>query len=160
MNKAMAMQYFQLTGKVEKWDDSSYTHQRTGEVVEKRQLTLVIPGMKDRVLVEFARADAPKDDTLDKWEADESWVVIGADGMRALGFTRSNARAGERAVGALVVFSGVEVRDINGDERKNLQAARRAQKQQAKARRAQRQAEKKAAQAAQVVQATPAQASA
>lgn len=141
------MQYFQLTGKVEEVTDASYTNKTTGEVVERVQLALVIPGMRDRVLVEFPRANAPTEAILDKWEMEESWVVAGAEGMRALGFTRSNARAGERAVGALVVFQGVEVRDVTGDERKNLQAARRQQKQQAKARRAQRQAEKQGAKA-------------
>ena len=143
----MAMQYIQVIGKVEQWDDSSYTNQTTGEVVEKRQLSLIIPGMRDRLLVEFPRANAPKDDLLDKWELEESWVVVGADGMRALGFTRSNARAGERNVGALVVFQGIEAREVTGDERKNLQAARKQQKAQEKARRAQRQAEKQAAKA-------------
>ncbi len=141
------MQYFQVTGKVEEWDDASYTNQKTGELVERLQLALVVPGMRDRVLVEFPRANAPTDANLDKWELDESWVVVGAEGMRALGFARSNARAGERAVGALVVFQGVEVREVTGDERKNLQTARRQQKAQAKARRAQRQAEKQATQA-------------
>jgi len=139
------MQYIQVTGKVEQWDDSSYTNQKTGEVVEKRQLSLVIPGMRDRLLVEFPRANAPKDETLDKWELEESWVVVGADGMRALGFTRSNARAGERATGALVIFQGIEAREVTGDERRNLQVARKQQKAQDKARRAQRQAEKQAA---------------
>lgn len=141
------MQYIQLTGKVEQWDDSSYTNQTTGEVVEKRQLSLVIPGMRDRLLVEFTRDQSPTDDLLDKWELDESWVVVGADGLRALGFTRSNARAGERATGAMVVFQGVDAREVTGDERRNLQTARKQQKAQAKARRAQRQADKKAAQA-------------
>ncbi len=151
------MQYFQVTGKVEQWDDSSFTNQKTGEVIEKRQLSLVVPGMQDRVLVEFPLPTAPADAVLDKWELDETWVVIGADGLRALGFARSNARAGERAVGALVVFQGVEAREVTADERRTLQAARKQQKQQAKARRAQRQADKQAAQAA---QATPNQQSA
>lgn len=138
------MQYFQVTGKVEEWTDASYTNKATGEVVERIQLALVVPGMRERALVEFARANAPKEDTLDKWELEESWVIVGAESMRALGFTRSNARAGERAVGALVVFQGVEVRDVTGDERRNLQTARKQQKAQAKARRAQRQADKQA----------------
>jgi hypothetical protein len=77
-------------------------------------------------------------------ELDESWLVVSADGMRALAFQRSNARAGEKPVGALVVFQASEVREASVDERKQLQEARKAQKLQAKQRRTQRQAEKQA----------------
>jgi len=68
--------------------------------------------------------------------------------MRALAFERSNARAGEKPVGALVVFQAVDAREASPDERKLLQEARIAQKVQAKQRRAQRQAEKQAAKVA------------
>jgi hypothetical protein len=54
-------------------------------------------------------------------------------------------RAGEKSVGALVVFQGVEVREASPEERKQLQEARKPQKIQAKQRRAQRQAEMQAA---------------
>jgi hypothetical protein len=137
--------YFQITAKVEEVNESSYTVQSTGEVVTKIQLSLVVPGMRDRVLCELPADKAPKPDTLDKWEMEESWVVVSADGMRALAFQRSNARAGEKPVGAMVVFQGVEAREASADERKALQQARKAQKVQAKQRRAARQAEKQAA---------------
>lgn len=139
------MNYIQLMAKCEEWNDSSYTVKDTGEVVEKRQLSLVVPGMRERILIEFARDKAPKDDLLDKWELEETWVVIGAEGMRALAFERSNVRAGEKPVGSLVVFQGTEAREASADERRALQQARKMQKLQANERRAQRQAEKKAA---------------
>lgn len=141
------MAYFQITAKVEEWTDSSYTMESTGEIVEKRQLSLVVPGMRDRVLCELPRLEAPKDDTLDKWELEETWVVVTADGMRALGFERSNARAGERAVGAMVVFQASAAREVSAEERRALQQARKEQKARDKQRRAQRQAERKAAKA-------------
>jgi hypothetical protein len=134
--------YFQITAKVEEVNESSYTLQSTGEIVTKVQLSLVVPSMRDRVLCELPLEKAPKADILEKWELDESWVVVSAEGMRALAFERSNARAGEKPVGALVVFQGVEAREASADERKALQQARKAQKLQAKQRRAQRQAEK------------------
>jgi hypothetical protein len=142
------VQYFEITGKCESADESSYTVQSTGEVVTKVQLSLVVPTMRDRVLCEIPIDHAPKTDDLSRWELEESWLVVSADGMRALAFERSNARAGEKPVGALVIFQAVAVREASADERKQLQEARKAQKLQAKQRRAQRQAEKQAAKAA------------
>jgi hypothetical protein len=149
------MSYFEITGKCEEVNESSYTVQSTGEVVTKIQLSLVVPTMRDRVQCELPIDKAPKAADLDRWELDESWLVVSADGMRALAFERSNARAGEKPVGALVVFQAVEVREATADERKQLQEARKAQKTLAKQRRAQRQAERQAAR-----EKTPAQASA
>lgn len=135
------MSYFQIAAKVEEVNESSYTLQSTGEIVTKIQLSLVVPSMRDRVLCELPLDRAPKADLLERWELEESWVVVSAEGMRALAFQRSNARAGEKPVGALVVFQGVDVREVSADERKQLQAARKAQKIAAKQRRAQRQTE-------------------
>ncbi len=146
--KVTTVQYFEITGKCEEVNESSYTVQSTGEVVTKVQLSLVVPTMRDRVLCEMSIDHAPTTDQLSKWELDESWVVVSADGMRALAFERSNARAGEKPVGALVIFQAVAVREASADERKQLQEARKAQKLQAKQRRAQRQAEKAAEKAA------------
>jgi hypothetical protein len=139
------MSYFEITAKVEEVNESSYTLKSTGEVITKVQLSLVVPSMRDRVLCELPLDKAPTPEMLDKWELDESWVVVSAEGMRALAFERSNARAGEKAVGALVVFQGVAAREAKPEERKQLQEARKAQKVQAKQRRAARQAEKQAA---------------
>ena len=138
------MTYFQITAKVEEVNESSYTIQSTGEIVTKIQLSLVVPSMRDRVLCEIPLEKAPTTDQMSTWELEESWLVVSADGMRALAFERSNARAGEKPVGALVVFQAVAVREATAEERKQLQEARKAQKLQAKQRRAQRQAEKQA----------------
>jgi hypothetical protein len=144
------MGYFEITGKVEEVDESSYTRKGangTEETVSKIQLALVVPGMQDRVRCELPLELAPKPETLEKWEMDEVWVVVSADSMRALAFARSNARPGEKAVGALVIFPASEVREVSGEERKRLQERRRAQKVQAKQRRAARAAEREAAKA-------------
>ncbi len=143
------MSYFQITGKVEEADESSYTNKSTGEVVTKVQLSLIVPGMQDRVRCELPLADAPKADLLSRWELEESWVVASAVAMRALSFERKNARPGEKSTGALVVFQASDVREATADERKALQEARKAQKLQAKQRRAARQAERQATNAGQ-----------
>jgi hypothetical protein len=140
------MSYFEITAKVEEVNESSYTLKSTGEVITKVQLSLVVPSMRDRVLCEMPLDKAPKPEMLDKWELDESWVVVSAEGMRALAFERANARAGEKPVGALVVFQGVEAREATPDERKQLQQARKAQKVQAKQARAARKGQRAAAQ--------------
>jgi hypothetical protein len=142
------MSYFEITAKVEEVNESSYTLKSTGEVITKIQLSLVVPSMRDRVLCELPLEKAPTPETLDKWELDESWVVVSAEGMRALAFERNNVRAGEKPVGALVVFQAVAAREATPQERKDLQQARKAQKVQAKQRRAARQAEKQAAKTA------------
>src|SRR5690242_20620469 len=144
------MQYFQITAKCEEVEESSYTNQSTGEVVTKIQLSLVAPSMRERVLCELPLDVAPKPELLERWELEESWLVVGASGMRALAFTRSNVRAGEKTVGSMVIFQAVAVREATPEERKQLQEARKAQKIQAKQRRAQRQAEKQAAREAAV----------
>jgi len=143
------MNYFEITGKCEEADESSYTIQSTGEVVTKVRLSLVIPSMRDRVQCELPLEKAPKPDVLERWELEESWIVVSAESMRALAFERSNARAGEKPVGALVVFQAAEVREATAEERKQLQAARKAQKVAAKQRRAARAAEKQATKDAQ-----------
>jgi hypothetical protein len=140
--------YFQITAKVEEINDASFERMRADgklENVHRIQFSLVVPGMRDRVLCELPLEAAPSTDQMERWELDESWVVVSAGGMRALAFERSNARAGEKPVAALVVFQGLEVREASADERRALQQARKAQKLQAKQRRAQRQAEHKAA---------------
>ena len=137
------MNYFEITAKCEEVNESSYTIQSTGEIVTKIQLSLVVSSVRSRPLRD-PHGESSLHRQLSKWELDESWLVVSADGMRTLAFQRSNARAGEKPVGALVVFQASEVREASVDERKQLQEARKAQKLQAKQRRAQRQAEKQA----------------
>jgi hypothetical protein len=145
------MAYFQITAKVESVDESSYERTLADgktETVSKVQLSLVVPSMRERVLCELPLEVAPKTDILDRWEMEESWVVVSADGIRAIGFARSNARAGEKAVGALVVFQASAVREASEQERRELQQARKAAKLQAKQRRVARQTERARAQQA------------
>ena len=142
------LSYFTLIGKCEETDDSSYTRTTadgTEERVSKVQLSLVIPGMQDRVRVELPLEVAPSTDLLSQWELEESWLVVSATSMRALAFKRTNTRAGEKDVGSLVVFVGAAAREATPEERKHLQAARKAQKTLTKQRRAARAAEKAAA---------------
>jgi hypothetical protein len=111
------MANFVITGKAEQTDESSYTNKSTGEMVTKTQLTLNVPGMTDRVLCEMPLDVSPKPDILEQWEMEETWLVVSANTMRALGFTRSNARPGEKAVGALVIFQATEVREATAGDR-------------------------------------------
>ena len=144
------LSYFTILGKCEETDDSSYTRYtrlRDGkeETVSKVQLSLVVPGMQDRVRVELPLALAPSTDLLAQWELEESWLMVSATSMRALSFRRTNPRPGEKELSAFVVFAATSVREASAEERKQLQAARKAQKVQAKQRRAARAAEKAAA---------------
>ena len=149
------MSYIDITGKCEEADESSYTNRATGEVITKIRLSIVLPSMRDRIQCELPLDKAPKPDILERWELEESWVVVSCESMRALTFERSNARAGEKPTGALVVFQAVEAREVTADERKQLQASRKAQRVAAKQRRAARAAEK-AAQKEAARQETPA----
>jgi hypothetical protein len=133
-----------ITGKAEQTDESSYIVQSTGEVVTKIQLTLKAPGMQDRALCEMPLNVSPKPDILEPWEMEERWLVVSANPMRGLGFTRSNARPGEEAVGALAIFQATDVREATADERWALLEARTVSKLQAKQRQAARQAARKA----------------
>ena len=94
------------------------------------------------MLCEMPLDVSPKTDILEQWEMEETWLVVSANTMRALGFTRSNARPGEKAVGALVIFQATDVREATADERRALMEARKVSKLQAKQRRAARKAER------------------
>src|SRR6516164_8600639 len=108
------MAYIQITAKVESVDESSYERKLSDgktETVSKIQLSLVVPTMRERVLCELPLEVAPKTDLLDRWEMEESWVTVSVDGFRAIGFTRTNPKANEKAAGALVVFQASAVRE-------------------------------------------------
>jgi hypothetical protein len=152
------MSYMTLVSKVEEVSENSYERTKddgTSETVTKVQFSLVVPGMQDRLLAEMPLEQAPKPDILERWELDEAWVVVGADRLRAIGFKRPNARPGEKEAGALVVFQASEIREATAEERKQLQAARKAAKLQAKERRAKRAAEKQAEKQAQAAPSIP-----
>ncbi len=153
------MSYITLVTKVEEVSEQSFDRQKedgTVETITKVQFSLVVPGMPDRLLAEMPQEQAPKPDILERWELEEAWVVVGADRLRAIGFKRSNARPGEKEAGALVVFQASEIREATSEERKQLQAARKAAKLQAKERRAKRAALKQAEKQVQATQATQA----
>ena len=84
----------------------------------------------------------PKPDILEQWEMRESWLVVSANTMRALGFTRSNARPGEKAVGALVIFQATGG-EATADERRAPMEARKVSKLQPGQRRAARKVERR-----------------
>jgi hypothetical protein len=157
-NDAM-LSYFTLIGKCEEAEDTSYerkTDDGKTELIQKVQLSLVIPGMQDRVRVELPQEVAPSTDVMSQWELEESWLVVNASAMRTITFKRPNARVGEAEIGGFVVYVGTNAREATQDERKQLQAARKAQKTQAKQRRAQRAAEKAAKKVAEeAAKATP-----
>jgi hypothetical protein len=146
-----ALSYFTLIGKCEEAEDTSYERTKddgTTETIQKVQLSLVIPGMQDRVRVELAQEVAPSTDLMSQWELEENWLVVSASAMRTITFKRPNARAGEAEVGGFVVYVGTNAREATTEEREQLQAARKAQKTKAKQRRAERAAEKVAKKAA------------
>jgi len=142
------MAYMTLTTKVEEVSENSFDRVKddgTTETITKVQFSLVVPGMQDRLIAEIPLETAPKTDILERWELEETWVVVGADRLRAIGFKRPNARPGEKEAGAVVIFQASEIREATSEERKALQAARKAAKLQAKAVRAKRAEEKKVA---------------
>jgi hypothetical protein len=134
------MSYVTLAAKLESADESTYTVLSTGEQRTKIQLTLTIPNMRDRVLCEFDLEHAPSTELLDRWELEESWVIVSANSFRAMGFNRKNPRPNEKGVGAMVVFQGIEIHEASPEERKQLQEAKKAARLAAKQRRAARQA--------------------
>ena len=112
------MMYYRIIKKVDEINESSYERTQadgTVETVRKLQVSGVIPGQRERVLCELPLDAAPSTDIMERWELEESWVVISANSMRAIGFARNSARAGENAVGTLVIFQAT--RDPRGDGR-------------------------------------------
>jgi hypothetical protein len=135
------MAYLQINGKVESVDESTYLLPSTGEQRSRLQVTLSLPSMRDRVQCEFSLEEAPSMELLEKWELEESWVIVSANSYRGIGFTRKNPRPNEKGVGALVIFQATEAHEASPEERKALQEARKASRLQAKQHRAQRQAQ-------------------
>ena len=146
------LSYFTLIGKCEEADDTSYDRRPTtarGDASASSNSPWSIPGMQDRVRVEFARGGRPLHRPAEP---------VGAGGELAggqrLGDARHHLRAPQRAGGreggraASSSTSAPTLARRPTDERKQLQAARKAQKTQAKQRRAARAAEKAAKKAA------------
>jgi hypothetical protein len=145
------MQYINVLGRCEDVDEDEFESEDANghkTVRKKWQFNLTLPTMRDRLLVEIAAENAPSTDQMQRWELEETWLMVGCSSLRALGFTRKKVRAGEKAAGALVIFQAAEIREASAEERKQLQVARREDKKRAKARRAERKAEREAAQQA------------
>ena len=121
-----AMNYIDITGKCEEADESSYTNKSTRRG-RHEDPTLPRPPLHARPPPGASSPSTrpPSPTLLERWELEEAWVVVSCESMRALTFERSNARAGEKAIGALVVFQAVEAREVTADERKQLQARAR-----------------------------------
>jgi hypothetical protein len=145
--------YISILAKVEEVNDGSYPRPVKNpdgtpvlnpdgtakeELVAAIELSLVIPTMRDRIRVKLSPEVSPKQDILDRWELEETWVMVSSDSLRANAFT------GAKGPTALVTFNAVEVREATQEERAKLQQARKAVKQKNKQARAQRKAERDA----------------
>jgi hypothetical protein len=143
------MQYITILGRTSEVNDASYTDKRSGEIVPRTELLLEIPGLRDKVRCELPQTASISQADLERWELEESWVVVEASGFRQMAFARSNARPGESAFGAMLAFQAATVREATADERRDLAEARREAKVHAKELRAKRQAERQAERQAQ-----------
>src|SRR5215831_11308977 len=125
--------YITIFGKAEEVNDASYQRltkkqgKEIEETVQRWELSLTIPGMRDRVRVNLTPDIAPKQDIMDTWELEETWVMVSADGMRTVAFD------GSKGAGAIVTFNAVDVREAKPEERQKLQQARKAAKEKSKA---------------------------
>jgi hypothetical protein len=143
--------YFTIRGRVDSFEDSSYertinegTTEQTTERVPRFQLMLDIPGVSEMVRCDLSPdriPDLPGQKVFDKWELEETWVVVTADNFRV-----SKGQTGKR-VWAMSSFSAVKVEEMSAQERQALLDTRRqsktARKQKAAASRAAKAAEKK-----------------
>src|SRR5258706_3486864 len=108
------MNYLTLMGKCEEQSEDEFEG-RAGpdglkQVIKKVQFSLVVPGMQERLLVEMPLDHAPTLEIRERWELEETYVVVGADRLRAIGYKRPNPRPGEKEAGAMVVFHAHEIR--------------------------------------------------
>jgi hypothetical protein len=142
------MQHITILGRTSEVNDASYTDKRSGEIVPRTELLLEIPGLRDKVRCELPQTASIPQADLERWELEESWVVVEASSFRQMAFARSNTRPGESAFGAMLAFQAATVREATADERRDLAQARREAKAHAKEQRAKRQAERQAQQAA------------
>ncbi|MBA3824993.1 MAG: hypothetical protein H0X24_13990 [Ktedonobacterales bacterium] len=139
--------YFTIRGRVDSFEDSSYertvnegTPEATTEMVARYQLMLDIPGVAEMVRCDLSPdriPDLPALKVFDKWELEESWVVVTADNFRQTKGTKGNR------TWAMASFSAVKVEEMSAAERQAILDARRqtktARKQKAAAARAAKQ---------------------
>jgi hypothetical protein len=74
----------------------------------------------------------PKPEILERWELDETWLVVSPTPCGRSPPLAPNVRAGETAVGSLVIFQAAEVREASAEKRKQLQETRKADRDAAK----------------------------
>ncbi len=141
------MTYITTRGKTSSSEDASYERtftrdgQKVTETVQKWTLKVLQPGSTEPMQFELSAEVAPDTATLDKWELDETWVVIEADQMRRLvGTNKDSGNAW-----AIVSFPAIEIREMNAQEKATMQAARKDTLQKRKAKKLQAKQAKDAA---------------
>jgi hypothetical protein len=133
------MTYIQVKGKCSEIEDASYERtvtrkgQKSTEVVKKWTIKLLQPGSTEPMQFDVGEDIAPDSATLEKWELDETWVVVEADQMRRL--VGSNEESGK--AWAIVSFPATAIREMDAKEKQQMQEARKATLQQRKARKLQ-----------------------
>jgi hypothetical protein len=133
------MTYITTRGKTASIEDASYERtftrdgQKVTEMVQKWTLKVLQPGSTEPMQFDLSVEVAPDSATLEKWELEETWVVIEADQMRRLvGTNKDSGNAW-----AIVSFPAIEIREMNAQEKQQMQAARKATLQQRKAKKLQ-----------------------
>ena len=126
-----ALGYFTIIGKVEEADESSYERQKSDgtppETVTRVQLSLVVPGMPRPGALRTAPGGGARRDT----SRSGSWRRVGwwsAPTACAPWPSSAATPAPARRTSAASSSSATAAREATADERKQLQAARKAQK--------------------------------
>jgi hypothetical protein len=133
------MTFITTRGKASSVEDVSYERtftrdgQKVTEVVKKWTFTVMQPGSTEPMQFELNAEVAPDTATLEKWELDETWVVIEADQMRRkVGNNKESGNAW-----AIVSFPAIEIREMTAQEKAQMQAARKETLQKRKAKKLQ-----------------------
>jgi len=144
------MTFITVRGKRSSVEDASYERtstrdgQKVTETVQKWTAKVMQPGSTEPMQFELSEGVAPDTNTLEKWELDETWVVIEADQMRRL--VGTNKESGN--AWAIVSFPAIKIREMNAQEKATMQAARKDTLQKRKAKKLQAKQAKGAAKVA------------
>jgi hypothetical protein len=90
------MQYITILGRTSEVNDASYTDKRSGEIVPRTELLLEIPGLRGKVRCELPQTASISQADLERWELEESWVVVEAAGFRQMVCSLERASRRER----------------------------------------------------------------
>jgi hypothetical protein len=143
------MTFITTRGKFSECDDASYERtvkrkgQKVTETVKKWSVKVLQPGSTEPMQFDLDADVAPDTATLEKWELDETWVVIEADMMRRL--VGNNEESGK--AWAIISFPATEIREMTPQEKSAMQAARKDALQKRKAKKLQAKQAKAAEQA-------------